>query len=250
MSIEHKTQFDAIIPYHCKDAPILPYCIEGLRRNTQGLRNIYILSKEEPEDIENIIWIPESTFPFSFEDVIIHISSTNGRHGWYYQQLLKFYAYRIIPDILPMFLIVDSDVVFMRPIEFCRGEKILFDHGGIHVPEYFAHMGRLLPKGFDNNLKEAGTTDCMMYMKDILDDLFRRVEGAHGCPMWKAMLTCVDPENYNKSGMSEQEIYFHFAMIYYPQLYELRLLRKTYGVNLSDLRRKDVDFLSFHAWQM
>ena len=248
MDTENPIQFDAVVPYHDKDALILPYCLEGLRKNTRGLRKIYIVSKEEPEDVEDFTWIPESSFPFSFKDIAKFIHSTNNRHGWYYQQLLKFYAFKVIPDLLPNFLVPDSDVVFLRPIEFFKGDKILFDYGGMYVPEYFVHMRKLLPKDFENTSKEAGTTDCMMYTKTVLQDLFERVEKAHECPMWEALLKCVEPERYNKSGMSEQEIYFQFALQQYSDVYELRLLEKAYGVNLNELTRKDVDFLSFHAW--
>ena len=99
MDTENPIQFDAVVPYHDKDALILPYCLEGLRKNTRGLRKIYIVSKEEPEDVEDFTWIPESSFPFSFKDIAKFIHSTNNRHGWYYQQLLKFYAFKVIPDL-------------------------------------------------------------------------------------------------------------------------------------------------------
>jgi hypothetical protein len=246
MATENVEQFDAIIPYHYKDEIILPYCLESLRKNTRGLRKIYVISKEDPD--EECIWIPEASFPFSFEDVSRYIHSTNNRQGWYYQQLLKYYAYKVIPDLLPNFLIPDSDVVFLRPIEFFKNEKILFDYGGLYVPEYFTHMRKLLPKEFENTSKESGTTDCMMYNREILDDLFKRVEKEHGCPMWEALLKCVEPDRYNTSGMSEQEIYFQFALEHYPDSYQLRLLEKSYGVNLVEMRRTDLDFLSFHAW--
>ena len=82
----------------------------------------------------------------------------------------------------------------------------------------------------------------------MLDDLFERVEKEHSGPLWKAMLACVDPGNYNKSGMSEFEIYFQFVLLYYSQRYERRLLQKGYGTTMNNLRRTDVDFLSFHAW--
>ena len=247
-STDNITPFDAIIPYHSKDAPIIPFCVETLRRNTRGLRNIYVISAEEPEDVEGIIWVSETAFPFSFENVKQYIHSTNNRHGWYYQQLLKFYAYKVIPEILPTILTIDSDVVIMRPIEFFKDGKILIDYGGLYVPEYFEHMRKLLPNIFENTLKESGVTDCMVFVKDVLDDLFERVEKEHSCALWKAMLTCVDPGNYNKSGMSEFEIYFQFVLLYYPQLYERRLLQKGYGTTMNNLRRTDVDFLSFHAW--
>jgi hypothetical protein len=48
--------------------------------------------------------------------------------------------------------------------------------------------------------------------------------------------------------MSEQDLYFHYALTQYPGLYELRLLEKERGVYLNELKRTDVDFISFHAW--
>jgi hypothetical protein len=62
-------EFDAVIPYHEKDVAILSYCILGLRKNTRGLRDIYVISKEEPEDLEDATWFPESAFPFTLDDV-------------------------------------------------------------------------------------------------------------------------------------------------------------------------------------
>lgn len=234
-------QFDAVIPYHEKDAEILPYCIESIRRFI-GARDIYVISREKP-DVE-AIWIPESRFPFSIEDVERVVGPE--RRGWYYQQLLKYYAPVVIPE-LETYLVPDSDVVFLRPVEFFKEGKPLFDYGGIYHKPYFSHMKRLLPEAFPMFLPEVGTTDCMMYQRSIMMDLFARVE-ARGRSMWEAMLAAVDPADYCGSGMSEQEIYFQFARQHYPDAYELRPLAKCQGHILSELTRKDIDFLSFHAW--
>jgi hypothetical protein len=167
------------------------------------------------------------------------------RRGWYYQQLLKYYAHIVIPE-LDTYLVPDSDVVFLRPVEFFK-DKLLFDYGGIYNEPYFSHMKRLLPEAFPVFLPEVGTTDCMMYRRSIMADLFARVE-ALGRPMWEAMLAAVDPADYRGSGMSEQEIYFQFARQHYPEVYELRRLAKCQGHKIHELLRTDMDFLSFHAW--
>jgi len=237
--------FDAVIPYHEKDADILPYCLEGLRRHTTGLRNIYIISREGP-DVDDIVWVSEASFPFTLDDVEKTIPAI--RSGWYYQQLLKYYAAKVIPGLTTHYLIVDSDVVFLRHITFFRGDRILFDHGGVYHQPYFDHMKRLLPTELSAPSMEAGTTDCMMYRRDIMEDLMRRVETQHGCQLWEAMLKEIDPTNYETSGMSEQEVYFHFVLSQYPGTYEVRRLTKYLGFHLTQLRTTDVDFLSFHAW--
>jgi len=240
--------YDVVIPYHEKDSEILPYCIDGIQRHLRGVRNIYVISRECPDIEDPIQWISESQFPFTLEDVGTYIQSTNGRQGWYYQQLLKFYAHTVIPGLLNKHLIVDSDVVFVRPVEFFKGGKLLFDYGGMYVPAYFDHMQALSPTDFNSGSKESGVTDCMMFRADILQELFKRIETNHNRLMWQALLSYVVPERYNHSGMSEQEMYFHFVLANYPEIHETRLLDKSHGVHLNELQRTDVDFLSFHAW--
>lgn len=235
--------FDAVVPYHVKDSEILPYCIESLRRFAKGLRKIYVISREQPD--VDAVWIPESKFPFTIENVEKVVGPS--RRGWYYQQLLKYYAHEVVPD-LETYLMVDSDVVFLRPVSFFREEAILFDYGGIYHEPYFHHMKRLLPKAFPTFLPEVGTTDCMMYQREIMEDLHSQIESQNDLPTWKAMLRVVDPDSYDGSGMSEQEIYFQFARQHYPSFYELRLLTKFQGFKLGELARIDADFLTFHAW--
>jgi hypothetical protein len=109
-------------------------------------------------------------------------------------------------------------------------------------------MKLLLPKDFETTSKEAGTTDCMMYTTGILDDLFKRIQLKHGCPVWEALLKCVEPGRYNKSGMSEQEIYFQFVLAHYPHAYELRQIKRAWGATLNELKRTDMDVIALHAW--
>lgn len=244
------TRFDVIIPYHEKDEEIIPYCIDGLQKNVTGFRRIYVISATKPDidDSEKVTWVPEESFPFSIKDVGTYIKSTNHREGWYYQQLLKLYAHQVIPGLLPHHLIVDSDTVFVQPVKFFEQEKILFDCSGLYVPSYIEHMRAILPEEFSDTNELGGVTDCMMFREDILRDLFHRVETRHEMPMWKVLLSKVDPELYDKSGMSEYEMYFQFALSQHPGIYEVRKLRKSYGVHLNELRRTDVDIISFHAW--
>ena len=131
---------------------------------------------------------------------------------------------------------------------FFKEGKVLLDHGGMYVQQYMDHMQRLLPEDFLGVTDDGGTTDCMMFRTDILGDLFQRVESRHTMLMWEALLSHVLAERFNKSGMSEQEIYFQFAILQYPESHQLRLLEKSRGVYLNELQRTDVDFISFHAW--
>lgn len=246
MATKSGTHFDAVIPYHEKDSEILPYCIEAAHRNLEGLRNIYIVSKHDP-DVENVIWIAESEFPFTIQDVGQIIPEN--RRGWYYQQLLKLYVQDVVPELLDHYLILDSDVVFVKPVTFFRGAKILLDYGGIDQEQYVTHMKAVLPDTFKDISAESGVTDHMMFRKDIMQELKARVEEIHGESLWKVLLNKIDPAYYNMSGMSEYNFYFHYVLTLHPELYEKRLLRKCWGEHLYEIsRRQDMDFITFHSW--
>lgn len=247
MEIINHPPFDAVIPYHEKDCDILPYCLEAIRRNLSGLRNIYIVSCEKPEVDEDITWIPESHFSFTIEDVGRKIPYN--RRGWYYQQLLKLYIHEVVPELLEHYLILDSDVVIIRPISFFKEGKILFDYGGIYNEPYVKHMKSVLPDIFKNVPDYCGVTDHMMFRKDIICDMKKRVEEVHQKELWKALLEHVEPVDYHGSGMSEYNFYFHYALIQYPAAYELRLLKKTMGKYIAEIiNHSDMDFICFHAW--
>ena len=50
------------------------------------------------------------------------------RNGWYLQQLLKLYAGLTIPNILENYLVVDSDVFFLKPIHFYEDGKFIYTY--------------------------------------------------------------------------------------------------------------------------
>ena len=56
---------DAVIPAHAKDVDTLDLCINGIKNNVIGIRNVYVVSREELT--KNAIWVPESTFPFTLK---------------------------------------------------------------------------------------------------------------------------------------------------------------------------------------
>ena len=85
---------DIVIPTHKKDLQILEYCIEAAKKKIVGAGRIIVISKERYS--ENAEWFDEALFPFSIELVQSYVGSTC---GWYFQQLLKFYAPLVIPNI-------------------------------------------------------------------------------------------------------------------------------------------------------
>ena len=254
MQVSEHAKFDAVIPFHPKDSSVLPYCILGLRQNAKALRNIYIVSAEEPEDLEEATWIPEAAFPFSKEDVGSIIRSTNGREGWYYQQLVKLYVFRQIPDILPHVLLFDSDLVMCRPIEFiCPEGKALFSWSPPQGHKaYFTHAKTVLHDQFIHvHPDKCGITDHMLVYRPILEEMLQKIEAIHGgTPAWRVLLEAVAPGDWNYSGMSEYEIYFNYALTWHSEKYSLRHLEFSSARTFEALTKSsgNTDIIAFHEW--
>ncbi len=244
--------FDACIPYHPKDEPLLEYTVESLHRNAVGLRNVYLISKEEPEDLDvSYIWIPESSFPFAWSDVATLIPSKERRVGWYYQQLLKLYANRTIPGILPKVLLWDSDMVLLRRMEFldASGVLLLDYNTDQHHEPYFKHFEQL----FEGTVPVfhpavSGIQDHMLVDGECLEAMLTEIERRHGVPAWRRILELVDPASYDFSGFSEYETIFNYMLYHYKDRVRLRKAQHFRGSSFQDLGRKDVDMLVLHSW--
>ena len=108
---------DVVITVGPNDIDILPEQIKYTRKNVMNCRNIYLISYDPTICIPDCITIDEKIFPFS-KETVEQVLGKNSRNGWYLQQLLKFYAAEVVPDILDRFVCIDSDTFFVRPIEF------------------------------------------------------------------------------------------------------------------------------------
>ncbi len=255
MSTRIQPVFDAVVPFHPKDSDILPYCIAGLKRNVRGLRNIYVISKDEPEDIDDIIWIPEARFPFTLLNVASIIKNTTNREGWYLQQLLKLYAFRVINDIEDHVLVFDADCVPCRPIEFFdESGRILFDSTTNALYEsYFTHATRVLGDVFqrvDPNI--SGICDHMMFRRDILESMLQKIEIYNKKEAWRSLLEAVDPAEYDRSGMSEYEMYYNYALSCWSDVYTHRNFARECATSIRALAEGSnaVDLMVFHRWIM
>lgn len=250
MSVVESPPFDAVIPFHPKDAEVLSYCVAGLRRYAKGLRNIYVVSKEQPDE-DDILWIPESLFPFTKADVAEIIQSTNGREGWYFQQLLKLYAFEVITDILPHALLFDSDCVVCKPISFFSAEgKILLDFSETvkHAP-YFTHARAVMGDLFHEVYPErSGIADHMMVHRPVMQGLLYKIDRSGQA--WRILLEAVEPAERNFSGMSEYEIYFNYALTWFAEEYALRQLVRGAGTSFRALTEGSAkaDIIAIHAW--
>lgn len=215
---------DVIIPCAPKDLLTLEQCIEGIKTNGRNLRRIIVLSKEPMT--RNAEWFSEDMFPFSKRDIALELfrgdlQAAEGflafpqtRIGWIFQQLLKFYAPFVIPNISSNVLILDSDVIFLKKVKFINSDgEPYFIPGTEYLPQYFEHASLLLPGIRRVHPKQSGIAHHMLFQKPVLVDLFQLVEERHQMPMWKALCRCVDHKEVYLASMSEYEIYFNFIQL-------------------------------------
>lgn len=234
---------DVVIPYSGNDAKTLELCIEGVRKNCKQIRRIIVVSGQNYT--ESAEWFDEKKYPFSKLDLIQcifadaekaqnYVNAPYSKAGWIFQQLLKLYAPFVIPNISSNVLVVDSDTIFLHPVEF-----LTEDGGGYltcgteYYPPYFAHMQRVLP-GFEKVRSScSGVAHHMLFQRQIVDALLNCIEKHHNVVAWRAICRCIDQSEVYKSCMSEYEMYFNFA------------LAKTNQVKVRELKWAQIGYLHF-----
>jgi hypothetical protein len=222
---EQPAQFDVVIPVGPKDISVIHKQLEYTKKNIVGRRTIYIVSSVFRNDIEGVIFVPESVFPFSLSDVAKRHGKSD-RNGWYLQQLLKLYAGLYIPGILPHYLVLDSDTFFIKPTTFMDADnKPLFNSADENHAPYMAHMERLHPS-FVRKDNISGISHHMLFTTDYVKELMGLVEQHHqNKPFWQVFLDEVSSDNMFYSGASEYELYFHYMKNNHPNVFRHRLLR-------------------------
>ncbi len=243
------TKIDVVIPCHPKDAPMLNAVIDGIRQYGKNIRRIIVVSNKKITPKAE--WLDEKLYPFTKEDIArVILGNTQSeirsrvtqiikqkpeRVSWIYQQLLKFYAPFVIPNILPNVLVHDADTIFLRPVEFLTHDgKILFaTRADEYNPLYFDHAQKLIPdfKRIAQNC--SGVAHHMLFCRDIVISLFDEISKMHNVEPWIAFCKCIDASKINHSVMSEYEIYFNYVLWRYPERAQLR-----------ELSHKDFDDLS------
>ena len=215
---------DIVIVFHHKDIDTLPYCLDGINNNIQK-KNIYIVSNKNP-NMENTIYINETSYPFQKSDLEIYFNDTNKqRIGWYYQQLLKLYSFKVIPELTENFLIIDSDTVFLNPVDFIDINNILlYAYGEEHHLPYFDHINKIIPGLTRQFAEKSGICHHMVFTKKYIQELFTTIETYHNDKLWKIMMNFTDPSLLHLSGMSEYELYFNYMLKYHPEEMQLREL--------------------------
>lgn len=253
---------DVVIPCHKKDAHNLNRVIESVKKYVQGVRRIMVISSAP--FTHNAEWINEAIFPFNKESLALEIfkskeiaeyqlNKPKSRMGWIYQQFLKLFAPFYIPNISSNVLIVDSDIIFLKPVTFLQENGAgLYAVGTEFHPPYFDHASRLLPNLKKLYPQHSGIVHHMLFQKVVLEDLFMLIQQEHNLEPWVAIARAI-PVTYNTingSALSEYEIYFNFVFARTDQV-KIRPLK---WANISEAAYKnkssikEYDYVAIHIW--
>lgn len=251
---------DVVIPSVPKDLETLNLCIDGIRRYGKNVRRIIVVSPDKYTDKAE--WLSEHSFPFTKLDLAIEIfkgdvelakrelARPGNRISWALQQLLKLCSSFMIPDISPNVLVLDSDTIFLNPVEFMNERNgAMFNPGTENHTVYFEHAARLIPGFYKIYPEHSGICHWILIQRPILEDLFRTVEETHGVPFWKAYCRCIDYFKH-PSFSADYEVYFNYALSRTKQV-SLQFLKWTnlsYVGNFHHFKSQNYHYVSCHAW--
>lgn len=225
-------KIDVVIPVAPKDYAKLSSCVRNiLNHSLTPIHRIYIVSEDDSALSElsvgtSLIHVKDSDFPFTKRDIETVFAEKNcfySHSSWYYQQLLKFYIYRVIPGLLPHTLILDSDYSFIRDIKFLTDDGKLILSSGYpfkwllntrKYPESVTHIHadfsqKLLPGWSPANVF-SGMQHHMMFRKDIINEILLLAENKHKREFWKAFIENVEVTKWNAA--SEYVICYHYML--------------------------------------
>jgi hypothetical protein len=248
--------FDIVIPLGPNEISRFDRQIEYTKKNILGYRNIYIVTCNTNIQINDCIIINEEAFPFKkfIEQYFSQHNNKSARNGWYFQQLIKLYAGKIIENILENYLVLDADVFFLKPTQFIENNIPFLSVGEeYHIP-YFTHMKKL-HESFEKVHNKSGICHHMMYSSEYLNEIFKIVEDKHNKPFWQVFILCVTehlnhPMQHLESGASEYELYFNYMIKYHPNKIIVRNLswKNTSEKSITSTNVCGLDYVSICAW--
>lgn len=234
-------QIDVVIPSVAKDKQTLNQCIRSIKRYGHNVRRVIVVSPERlTEEAE---WFDEKNFPFTYNDC----KGKTNPPGWIFQQLIKLYAPISIPGLKKNVLILDSDVIFYKPIKFVtRDGAPIFTRATENTKEYFNYLDHLIP-GLKRQIPNvSGVAHHMLFQKNTIESLFAEIRQIHGKEPWKAMIDLFDDNAF----LSEYELYFNYtlARALKYRLRDLNWLNSEHPIRSNRYKNKKVDYVAYHSW--
>lgn len=243
-------KFDILFLCHEKDKKILKRSLEYTKKNIKGYRKIFIVSKENyfPKD-SDVIFVNENKFPFSKKDISNYVHPE--RAGWYFQQFLKMYFFKIMKKkVLNNLLIIDADTMFIKKTMFFEDGKPCYNTDkGYHQP-YYAIIEKIFGFGKQSE-KISGITHHMLFQRRYIEEILKVGSKNGKIEFWKNILRNINKDTL--SGFSEYDLYLNYMLRNYPERIKVRKLRfinfPYYGITwVWFFRKLGYNYLSAHDY--
>ena len=245
---------DVVVPAHHKDFETLSHCVRGIARHVEGVRRICVVADQRFESRVGLVeWVAE---PDSLPGVAEiraqwerHDRSNARRAPWVFQQLLKLGAKQYVDGLSERYLVVDSDVIFLRAVSF-TGPRFPYSRSTELNPPYAESYRRLI--GEDQPGDQSYTAHHMLYDQGFLGELFDEIQSRHGKSWAQAYVDAVDFREPNS--INEQDTYAHWVISRHAEDAEHRQLRWRDSNFVPALLGRavlslDYDFVAAHAYR-
>jgi hypothetical protein len=240
-----KNKIDVVIPYHEKDRDIVAMCVRGCSGNIENIGTIYVVSNNTDLHLDNITLINEKKFfdnKLSKQYIQSRWAKVNPnfayKAGWLLQQFIKMGCAYSIPNLSDYYLVVDADVVFLKPTRFLENN---------HRP-YFDCYERLLGEPADTNC--SWVAHHMLISKPIMLELLQNIEERFNKIWYDAILDNID---YSQgSPFSEYETYGHYLKNHHPEKFRTRDLVYFQKLKLRHILMiilNRVDYVTLHSYK-
>lgn len=247
-------KIDFVIPCHPKDFPSLKLSVNGILKNISIANRIFVISNDDP-NIDGVIHISEKNYiPYIDKKKIvekfeIHNPKLLYRTKWIYQQFLKLYSAKIIPDLTDSYVIVDSDTIFLKDISF-DPNKFYYCKAEEYHEEYLNPIKILF--GVENTIGFSTICHHMIFNKEKLNEMISIVEKKFDS---ESFFDCVlNILNYNDAScISEWDLYSNYMILNYPEMCVNRQL-KWDSISFIPVKshleefKEEFDFVSCHAY--
>jgi hypothetical protein len=249
---------DVVIPAHPKDFAVLRHGLRALLRHVTPIRRVIVVAPDRFEARDARVWWisdpPADVLPRPKTIASRWPAGSPGeaRGGWLYQQLLKLGAATYIEDLTDTYVVIDADVVFLRPVTFdlSPGKRMRYSLSAEHVPAYADAYERLT--GHRPPTDRSLTAHHMVVDRALVTEMTADLQRRTGVPWYDAFLDAVDPSQ--PSSACEQSTYGWWVLERHPELAERRQLawhdvRAAPNLVARARLAPDFDFVAAHAWK-
>lgn len=238
---------DVIIPVIAKDLLVLPFCIEGIRKNVLNKINaIYIVGPLDDRIISfakknNLIYVEENdVLGFGVKDINYITSKGEDRSGWLFQQFIKMSG-----NIgkCQNFVTIDSDHILVNPHVFlAKDNKYVFYQSEEFHWMYIKIIYQLI--GVLSITPLSYVSHKMIFNKEILAQLKSVIEQRSGKKWTDTIVSFLNRDD--SSSFSEFELYANFVSSKKKKkkLWLQKTLYRETFINLAELQGRYVKNLS------